>query len=44
MLYLNAQARARMEEDGYADEIPNLDWNVQSSPDLEYASFKDIRK
>jgi hypothetical protein len=44
MIYLNAQARARMIEDGYADQIPNLDWNVQSSPDLEFASFEEIRK
>jgi hypothetical protein len=44
MIYLNAQARARMIAEGYADEIPNLDWNVQSSPDLEFASFEEIRK
>jgi hypothetical protein len=44
MIYLNAQARARMVDNGYADEIPNLDWNVQSSPDLEFASFEEIRK
>jgi hypothetical protein len=44
MVYLNAQVRASMESKGLADEIPNIDWKVQSSPDLEDASFDEIRR
>jgi hypothetical protein len=44
MLYLNARVQARVEEDGLAHEIPNLDWKVQSSLDLQNASFKEVRE
>ncbi|KAJ4364816.1 hypothetical protein N0V95_000660 [Ascochyta clinopodiicola] len=44
MAYLNAQTEARMEEENLAHEIPNIDWAVESSPDLARASEEDIRQ
>ena len=44
MTYLNAQTKARMEEENIAHEIPNLDWAVESSPELARASEEEIRR
>jgi hypothetical protein len=44
MNYLNAQVRARMQEEGMAHEVPNIDWKVQASTDLEGISFDEVRQ
>lgn len=44
MTYLSAQVQARMEEQNLAHEIPNIDWAIESSPDLARASEEDIRR
>ena len=43
MRYLNVQVRATVYRKT-AHEIPNIDWKVQSSPDLNAASFDEIRR
>ncbi len=42
--YLNAQTQARMEEENLVHEISNIDWAVESSPELARASEEEIRK
>jgi hypothetical protein len=44
MTYLNAQTQARMEEENLVHEIPNIDWAVESSPELARASEEEIRR
>lgn len=44
MTYLNAQTQARMEEENLVHEIPNIDWAVESSPELAHASEEEIRR
>lgn len=44
MNYLNAQVRARMQEEDMAHEIPHIDWKVQASIDLEGVSFEEVRQ
>jgi hypothetical protein len=44
MTYLNAQTQARMEEENLVHEIPNVDWAVESSPELARASEEEIRR
>ena len=44
MTYLNAQTQARMKEENLVHEIPNIDWAVESSPELARASEEDIRR
>ena len=44
MTYLNAQTQAQMKEENLVHEIPNIDWAVESSPELARASEEDIRR
>ncbi|KAL1608928.1 hypothetical protein SLS59_002120 [Nothophoma quercina] len=44
MTYLNAQTQARMEEENLVHEIPNIDWAVESLPELARASEEEIRR
>lgn len=44
MTYLNAQTQARMEEENLVHEISNIDWAVESSPELARASEEEIRR
>lgn len=44
MTYLNAQTQARMEEENLVHGIPNIDWAVESSPELARASEEEIRR
>lgn len=42
--YLNAQTHENMRNQNLGHEIPNLDWAIESSPDLANASEEDIRR
>ncbi|KAF9696435.1 hypothetical protein EKO04_005205 [Ascochyta lentis] len=44
MTYLNAQVQARMKEENIAHEILNIDWAIETSPDIACASEEDIRR
>jgi len=44
MGYLNAQVRARMQEGDMAYQIPNIDWKVQASAEMEGISFNEVRR
>jgi len=44
MEYLNAQARARLEEEEVGYLWERLDWNVQQDPSLDEANEEEVRR
>lgn len=44
MEYLNTQVGTWIKENGYENEVPNINWRVQSSPEPDRAAFDEVHR